>query len=836
MKRKFLTGVLSVLLYFTVALSMISVTYAWLCNGKGVDLNVKGTAIANYFHSGTGTENDPYILTTPRHVYNLAWLQYLGTFNDITDGKLNAQVYFELGGNINMADGADAGYQTIPPIGTSEYPFLGNFDGKGFNISNAIVANKIGSDGLVAHPPVIDDVRYSEIIGFFGIVGDYTGAVELTSTQLKALEVKNLTLTDVTIKTSTTKSLAGLFAGYVNGNISNINVVSGDITVNSGVLPYTEKLSETNTINDTLSMSKYALIGDYHTTRINWVGGPGSVSTDSGDNTGWGGSIDMLTLAKRITYMFDAAATTTLTTSPKFTLMNSDVSKNNHAYVHLIATGTKYDYEETSPNVLVFRNKTYLPLNIDLKDFGQNQYNSASVESVLSTNTGYIVGKNSNSTKTDTINLRNRVVGQLCNSMQGGSPVAGDWKTLLYTNTMNSQMQILTKTAKGDYVVIGDDINGLTSASTPYAVYANVGIGVQTYTQLGLTQYDSSTTNNVRNKVATMLAANQNLIGLHFPAYYPPSIATQGTAADAGVITLDTPVSLGGTDVNSLVQGTIQFAVQEKGVITLAAATVCSSSSYIAGEWQSKYKQTPADSYLLPRLYQVERDKSSGQIIAIHVIDAICRNIETGELSYTQTLVTKTEQRDGETYTYMDAPDGWELVYYHPVMGRLTYADTAGINLACMQSLFYFEIPVNAGEYIFGGNQDAQSPFIVYLDIGANAGEDFEETPDGGDGTGGTGTPEDSDEKGTIEGVAFAYKSGNLYVQITKTVKDGNNQDVAIVVTFDFSLKDKSSNAHTGATAEFTGTAPTGSNAASVTTSNNNTGQFTITENDTGSG
>ena len=90
MKKKILTGVLSVLLYFTVAFGMVSVTYAWLCNGKTVDLNVKGTAIANYFYSGSGTANDPYILTTPRHVYNLAWLQYLGMFNETSSGALTS--------------------------------------------------------------------------------------------------------------------------------------------------------------------------------------------------------------------------------------------------------------------------------------------------------------------------------------------------------------------------------------------------------------------------------------------------------------------------------------------------------------------------------------------------------------------------------------------------------------------------------------------------------------------------------------------------------------------------------------------------------------------------
>ena len=809
MKRKFLTGVLSVLLYFTVALSMISVTYAWLCYGKGVDLNVKGTAIANYFHSGTGTENDPYILTTPRHVYNLAWLQYLGTFNDITDGKLNAQVYFELGGNINMADGADTGYQTIPPIGTSEYPFLGNFDGKGFNISNAIVANKIGSDGLVAHPPVIDDVRYSEIIGFFGIVGDYTGAVELTSTQLKALEVKNLTLTDVTIKTSTTKSLAGLFAGYVNGNVSNINVVSGDITVNSGVLPYTETLTETNIINNTLSMSKYALIGDYHTTRINWVGGPGSVTTDQDQNIGWGGSINMLSLAQRVTYMM-AVGTTATSSTP-----TSTVSSNNNFYGR--TDSGRFDLEGANGQKFHFEDKTYLPLNIDMSTLSSGNYTSSSSETVHENNTGYLVGKYNQTTDMGYYSpaIISRAMGQLCNSIQGSQ---SSWSSLTYTENTTTELQILTKSVNGTYYVIGDDHNGLDSTKTPYSVYNNAGISVLTYSQLNFTQYDDSTPNQVREKLETMLLeSSDHIYGIQIARLAPDLNVNDRYSSRSGVLELSTPVQLGETSVNSLVKGTIHFSLQTKGVITLVAATLPTHADYVTGEKNGINTVYPGN-YSLPKLYKVERDPSTGKITALNVINVIAKDSD-GNFSY---------------HDSVEAANGKTIVFNYATMGTLTTSNNS--YKAYMESLYYFEIPVGDGEFVLGGNGNASSAYLLYLDIGANAGEDLEENPDDGDGNGGTGTPEDSDEKGTIEGVAFAYKSGNLYVQITKTVKDGNNQDVAIVVTFDFSLKDKSSNAHTGATAKFTGTAPTGSSAASVTTSNNNTGQFTITENDTGSG
>ena len=61
-----------------------TVAFAWLTPGQNVPVSAEGSAVASYFARGTGTSEDPYILNQPKHVYNLAWLQYLGTFN-VTD-------------------------------------------------------------------------------------------------------------------------------------------------------------------------------------------------------------------------------------------------------------------------------------------------------------------------------------------------------------------------------------------------------------------------------------------------------------------------------------------------------------------------------------------------------------------------------------------------------------------------------------------------------------------------------------------------------------------------------------------------------------------------------
>ena len=98
--------------------------------------DIGGSTEVSYFESGDGSSEKPYVISSPVHLYNLAWLQYLGYFNlgdNINNGL--AQSYFVLKNDIDM-DGI-----AIPPIGTEEYPFLGNFNGQGYTIANCVTAN-----------------------------------------------------------------------------------------------------------------------------------------------------------------------------------------------------------------------------------------------------------------------------------------------------------------------------------------------------------------------------------------------------------------------------------------------------------------------------------------------------------------------------------------------------------------------------------------------------------------------------------------------------------------------------------------------------------------------
>ncbi len=157
--------------------------------------------LRSYFHCGTGSEDDPYVITRPRHLYNLSHLQALGVFSE--------QKYFQLGYDLNGDgdlefytsdstsneystvldmkdyDGNDA-TSTITSIGSEATPFYGVFEGNGLTIKNLTVDASLEDSGL------------------FG----YTASRSL---------IENFILDEVTIKNDGySSSLAGLY-GSENG-------------------------------------------------------------------------------------------------------------------------------------------------------------------------------------------------------------------------------------------------------------------------------------------------------------------------------------------------------------------------------------------------------------------------------------------------------------------------------------------------------------------------------------------------------------------------------------------------------------------------------------------
>lgn len=107
---------------------------------KSVSISVEGLTYDTTPMAGSGTEQDPYIITKPVHMKDVTDL-----IN--ADDEFMGEAYYRLGADIDFAG------ETIVPIGVGTYPFLGQFDGDGHTVKNfQLDASKgyVGLFGFVA--------------------------------------------------------------------------------------------------------------------------------------------------------------------------------------------------------------------------------------------------------------------------------------------------------------------------------------------------------------------------------------------------------------------------------------------------------------------------------------------------------------------------------------------------------------------------------------------------------------------------------------------------------------------------------------------------------------
>ena len=293
--------------------------------GSTKTMPIDGSSGSSYFAYGNGhpegtdPKDKPYGITQPRHLYNLAWLQYLGLFDQADSAKQNygIQYYFELANDIDMKG------WVLPPIGTEDHPFIGNFNGNGHTISNLTVSNSFADYNT--HPDVITEFNDSganktpHILGLFGVVGNYGNKynTEATTCVFSSIvnEFKDTGVTAITVKTSVQDSLMGLVAGYVSGNMSNIAVDSGILNVipdNStyyakpnDTSPYTKNISDYGLVGYTTSKSSITKITDT-IFDLNIKANQEFTANTQGGAQGWGGSIDMNSVYNRITRVLPA--------------------------------------------------------------------------------------------------------------------------------------------------------------------------------------------------------------------------------------------------------------------------------------------------------------------------------------------------------------------------------------------------------------------------------------------------------------------------------------------------------------------------------------------------
>ena len=664
----------TICIFLSLAFAFVAVTFCWFSRGELLNFRDDfGSAKASYFGGGDGSsEEKAYVISSSTHFYNLAWLQYLGYFNaagGANNGRL--QSYFKLTKNIDMSELQRNGtVSALPPIGTEQYPFIGNFNGNGYKIDNVFVSNLM-SDLIVrptTYKTATDDnnnevlavygtagttTKAVNIVGLFGVTGDYGVSAEAKGVVSRSneytnkfkdslssptaattsgadevyygvMKVENLYTDNLSVKSASSKTLVGLAAGYASASLNNVGVYRCSITVNAGATG----------LSDSAPLSNYSLLGDYNDAVITWDEKP-SGGGGGGSGNDWGGSINIYELSKRITYIMNDSmsysAYTSVAEPNKFGLNNISYNKYN-------LPDTSF-YESTGIQAYLY-NGSYFPLGVNTDtefsggeitgkktDSGSKYRNwktattsffsdSSNSSEILKNNTGYVTSPATTNKQDGTMHYI-RDVSTVQNSFGGTTYDADKLVMLTYNN--------------GTFVRIkdGDNITRNTALESAFT---------DTVEASTLERYKA-----VKEDLSTIFTNSGNLI-------YTLGWTNTDSSILPGNFTMD------GTTYTSLLAPGIDFVVHKKGCITVV---FCSISNDTGNK--------------LVSLYKVDRT-------------------------------------DGTPKKGVEITDG--------------IPSSASKEFATNKCILYLEIEVEAGEYFITTDTGTISTAadFMYLDIGANAG------------------------------------------------------------------------------------------------------------------
>ena len=324
---------LALIALVVLAAAVFSVTFAWLAGSNIIKSTVdKASILTSYFHTGDGSEGNPFVITRPLHFYNMIYLyQRLEGFADEgyyfqlgyqllydeDDAEPDENYYFYRYGddgkivpgqyssvlNMNYYSDEEGMGGALLPIGTSDVPFLGTFDGKGLTVANLHVTGSetIGNDTLATSD-----------VGIFGYV-DEGATVKNTyfdgvTIDLSGLDPTSTTDDDTHDATHHDEDKDGTpdlsYVGFLAGHIKTSSIVQNVY------------LNDCHVIGGDAARSGYGFFGCVEKadgTLVDSLGSEVATLRGGGDNAGFGGSINMNSIFSRLDGMIGNPATTVRT-------------------------------------------------------------------------------------------------------------------------------------------------------------------------------------------------------------------------------------------------------------------------------------------------------------------------------------------------------------------------------------------------------------------------------------------------------------------------------------------------------------------------------------------
>ena len=461
--------------------AVVSSSLAWIIEYKRVDFDdADGKTAAAYFARGNGTKEDPYVLNAPIHLYNLAWLQYLGVFNNKVNADNSNQYYFSVESDLDMNN------YSLPPIGTTKYPFIGNFNGNNKTITNLTVSNIISSDTSakeISKKPLAvgDTLNDVNIIGLFGVVGELNNVVGTYDSSVN--EVKNLGIENIDVHARTSNTLIGIAAGYVNGSLDNVKII-GNNRLDTSTVSTSPITALSNNLSD------YSLVGyctDKYKSFINvsntsFNAKRVDVSTSDfkgeGNVSGWGGSIAMENIFYRLSANLNKSSNYSATSVTKTTNL---VDGNS---IGTITSTFSYDMKEyeTSSN-----------LDDDTKGFDGSYTFSKYSSSSTNTSFMYLYGqKDTSSNITINDNLSKQISSQTSGSYISNS-AKNAYLAAKKDNKGNMSLIIVDSANLATLWTLGSNyVSTVIDGNTYYLCHSGTTMAALTTTNTALTVSNNS--------------------------------------------------------------------------------------------------------------------------------------------------------------------------------------------------------------------------------------------------------------------------------------------------------------------------------------------------------
>lgn len=329
---------------------------------------ISGSTAGAYFARGDGSQTNPYVINQPIHLYNLAWLQDMGFFD-------KEETYFIIEADLDMSG------WVIPPIGTTDHPFIGHLDGfdetysrnqsSAAVISNLKISNSFSDFIRKPSKATSETISSAKEVGFLGTFGKEGESYE----DGKEPTAKNFYLNDLEVSTSSNEALVGMAAGYVNGTLDNVGISDSKITAKSSTSygTYTSNISDYTTVGYAEDKYKVNAYEKKITTKASDLVLSSGSDGDGGNAAGNGGSIDMQKMYNELLTAYNASSSVKVDTAETITydidgnvinkqvtsqsnLSNSDLKCYRQKYEDMVSAS--YSFNDRTDTVIYVYGKS----------------------------------------------------------------------------------------------------------------------------------------------------------------------------------------------------------------------------------------------------------------------------------------------------------------------------------------------------------------------------------------------------------------------------------------------------------------------------------------------